>query len=167
MAASRERSSHELDAPPWLRVESTLMATASTIRRVYDQRFAALGLNLSQASLLAYVDDFGPATQTRIAERLDIGRAATGSIVDQLEERGLVERQPDADDRRVWLVAPTVAGHDLVVKIIEIDTVFRSELRKGISRAERQQLASLLVRLQMNLALNDLDQNFNKEPVRN
>ena len=27
--------SHELDAPPWLRVESTLMATANAIRDAY------------------------------------------------------------------------------------------------------------------------------------
>ena len=35
---------HELDAPPWLRVESTLMATARAIRQGYDHRFEPLGL---------------------------------------------------------------------------------------------------------------------------
>jgi hypothetical protein len=32
---------HELDAPPWQRVETTLMATARLIRDAYDARFAA------------------------------------------------------------------------------------------------------------------------------
>ena len=56
-------SSHELDSPPWLRVESTIMATARAIRQAYDARFRDLGLNLSEASLLAFVAEAGPFTQ--------------------------------------------------------------------------------------------------------
>lgn len=145
-------SGHELDAPPWLRVESTIMATARAIRQCYDQRFADLGLNLSEASLLAFVEESGPLTQTRLAQRLGLGRAATGSVIDSLEKRGLVERQPDPDDRRVWLVTVTRSGKELVEQVNASDQVLRSELRAGISRADRQQLAALLVRLQENLA---------------
>ncbi len=145
-------NNHELDAPPWLRVESTIMATARAIRQAYDLRFAGLDLNLSEASLLAFVEEFGPLTQTRLAERLGLGRAATGSLVDGLEERGLVERQPDPDDRRVWLVTITPAGKDLVREVNAIDEVLRAELRQGISREDRHQLAQTLVRLGHNLA---------------
>ena len=59
-------SEHELDAPPWLRVESTLMATARAIRVAYDQRLAVYELNLSQASVLAYLNESGPLTQTQL-----------------------------------------------------------------------------------------------------
>ena len=143
---------HELDAPPWLRVESTIMATARAIRQAYDSRFVQLDLNLSEASLLAYVEEFGPQTQTRLADRLGLGRAATGSIVDGLQKRGCVERHPDAEDRRVWLVTLTATGKELVAEISAIDQVLRKELRCGISRADRHQLADLLVRLGGNLA---------------
>lgn len=143
--------SHELDAPPWLRVESTLMATANAIRAAYDQRLAPLGLNLSVASLLSYIRDFGPVSQTRAAEHLEQGRAVTGTQVDKLQALGLVERLPDPDDRRVWRVAVTDAGRQLADRIAEVDAVLRGELRSGISRADRQTLAGLLVRLQHNL----------------
>ena len=143
--------SHELDAPPWLRVESTLMATANAIRSAYDQRLAPLGLTLSVASLLAYICDYGPVSQTRAAEHLEQGRAVTGTQVDKLEGLGLVERLPDPADRRVWLVAITDAGRELTGRIAEVDAVLRAELRDGISRADRQTLAALLVRLQHNL----------------
>lgn len=143
--------SHELDAPPWLRVESTLMATANAIRGAYDQRLAPLGLTLSVASLLAYICDFGPVSQTRAAEHLDQGRAVTGTQIDKLEALGLVERRPDPDDRRVWLIAITEAGRALAGRIAEVDAVLRAELRNGISRADRQTLAGLLLRLQHNL----------------
>ncbi len=143
---------HELDSPPWRRVESTLMATSRAIRDAYDDRFASLGLNLTQASLLVFVHDSGPLRQTQMARRLGQGRAATGSSVDQLERRGLVERQPDPEDRRAWLVTLTPKGKDLVDPINEIDRVLRAELRRDISRSERQQLARLLLRLQANLS---------------
>lgn len=150
-SATASAPEHELDAPPWLRVESTLMATANAIRAAYDERLAELGLTLSVASLLAYVCDFGPVSQTRAAEHLGQGRAVTGTQVDKLEALGLLERQPDPADRRVNLVTVTPAGRDLASRVTGIDTVLRAELRDGISRSERQLLAGLLLRLQHNL----------------
>jgi DNA-binding MarR family transcriptional regulator len=127
------------------------MATANAIRDAYDCRLAPLGLTLSTASLLSYVADFGPVNQTRVAEHLGQGRAVTGTQIDKLEALGLVERRPDSSDRRVWLVAITRAGTDLASSIADVDRIFRAELREGISRADRQTLANLLVRLQDNI----------------
>lgn len=151
LRAEGEELAHELDAPPWRRVESTLMATANAIHQAYDQRLAPLGLTLSLASLVAYVADFGPVNQTRVAEHLAQGRAVTGTQIDRLESLGWVERRPDPDDRRVWLVAITGTGSTVAAEIAEIDRELRAELRAGISRADRQNLAATLVRLQHNL----------------
>ena len=145
-------SSHELDAPPWLRVESTIMATARAIRQSYDQRFNDLDLNLSEASVLAYVAEHGALTQTQIAISLGLGRAATGALIDVLEDRALVPRQTDPDDRRVWLVEITIAGKELLEEVYVRDQILRKQLRNGITRQERQQLAAVLVRLGNNLA---------------
>jgi len=145
-------SSHELDAPPWRRVESTIASTASDIRALYDHRFAKLMLTLSLASLLCYLEDFGPVTQTRAADHLRQGRAATGNQIDRLEARGLIERLPDSADRRVWLVQLTPDGKKLAAAAVEIDIVVRRELRAGVSREERQALANVLVRLQENIS---------------
>ena len=144
-------TNNELDAPPWLRVESTLMATARLMREAFDARLAPLDLNLTQASLLGYVAEFGATTQTRLADHLGIGRAAIGTVIDRLSDRTLVERQPDPDDRRVWLVAITDAGRALTKQIVDVDEVLRAELRHGIGREERQALSWLMTRLQLNL----------------
>jgi MarR family transcriptional regulator for hemolysin len=125
---------------------------ALAIRVVYDARFGALELNLTQASLLVFLHESGPLRQTQLARRLGQGRAATGSTVDLLERRSLVSREPDPDDRRAWLVTITRAGKQLVAPINEIDREVRGELRLDISRTERQQLANLLLRLQANIA---------------
>jgi MarR family transcriptional regulator for hemolysin len=144
-------TNHELDAPPWRRVESTLMATARLVREAFDDRLAPLELNLTQASLLGYVAEFGATTQARLGDRLGIGRAAIGSVVDVLESRGLVERHPDPDDRRVWRVGITDAGLEVVAQVEDVDRQLRGELRNGIGREERQALAWVMTRLQQNL----------------
>jgi DNA-binding MarR family transcriptional regulator len=144
-------ATHELDSPPWQRVETTLMATSRLIRAAYDQRFAPLGLNLSLASILSYVSDFGPVTQTQIAEHLGQGRAATGSSIDRLQTLGFLDRQPDGADRRVWQIHLTDAGVALIEQIGAIDVELRGELRAGITRTERQVLNQVLQRLQGNL----------------
>lgn len=145
------QGSHELDASPWLRVESTLMSTARLIREAYDEALKPLDLNLTNASLLAYVVEHGDMTQTALAERLGIGRAAAGSVIDRLEKKGLVERLADPVDRRVWLVAATDDGKEVAAEIARIDESVRRRLRLGIDRHERQLLAKLLLRMQRNL----------------
>lgn len=144
-------TNNELDAPPWLRVESTLMATARLVREAFDERLRPLDLNLTQASLIGFVAEFGATTQTRLADQLGIGRAAIGSVVDRLQARDLVERHPKSDDRRVWLVDITPTGRELALRIVEVDEVLRAELRRGIGREERQALSWVLTRLQHNL----------------
>lgn len=136
---------------PWRRVETTLMGTAATMREAYDTCFAPLELNLTQASMLAYVVEFGPATQSRIADHLGHGRATTGSTIDQLENRGLVTRTLDPSDRRVRLVEVTASGRDMAERLREVDLFVSKTLRTGITRAERRALASVLNRLEANL----------------
>lgn len=152
-------TNNELDAPPWLRVESTLMATARLVREAFDARLKPLDLNLTQASLIAYVAEFGATTQTRLAEQMGTGRASMGSVIDGLERRGLVVRHPDPDDRRVWRVDITAEGRELAARVVSVDEVLRRELRRGIGREERQALSWVLTRLQQNLqtAINQPD----------
>jgi len=40
-----------------------------------------------------------------------IDKTNTGRLVDQLEAKGLVERQPNDSDRRVWMLRCTPLGH--------------------------------------------------------
>ena len=143
-------ATHALNTPPWQRVETTMMSAARDIRAAYDHCFEPLELTLSQASAIGYVHENGPMTQTQLAAALVLGKAATGSLVDQLEARGLVQRVPNPDDRRVWLVENTDDGSAMAVRIVDVDRQLRARLRVGISSAERRQLADLLMRMSAN-----------------
>jgi DNA-binding MarR family transcriptional regulator len=151
-----DSSKHELDAPPWLRVESTLMSAARGIRRAYDRRLEELELNLSEAILLAFLQeaaqDSAPLTQVDLARHMVVGRAAMGSLIDSLEKRKWVERLPNPKDRRVWLIAITPSGEQAAKQVAKIDEHLRTELREGISRKERRELNRLLNRLRVNVS---------------
>lgn len=136
--------------PPPHRIETTALATARAVRRAFDVRLAGLDLNLSSASALSYINDGGPVTQSRLAELLHIGRASTGSLIDDLERKGLVERQADPSDRRTWRIGLTQAGRAKAHDFEELDRELRVEFRRGMNRSERQLLGELLVRLEQN-----------------
>jgi MarR family transcriptional regulator, transcriptional regulator for hemolysin len=142
---------HELDTPPWRRLDGTIMATARAIRKAYDKALSDLSLTLPEASLLAYIAESDPQTQTQLADRLGIGKAALGARIDRLEQMDAIQRRPHPTDRRVWLVHLTENGSDYVAGINDIDRRLREELRRGISRQERQQLTRTLTRLQLNI----------------
>lgn len=147
-----QAAEHELDAPPWQRVDATLMATSRLIRRAYDARLVHLNVNLSEAILLSLVDEHGPLSQRQLADSMNMGRPAAGVVVSSLEARRLITRRPDPQDRRVLLVATTPAGSALAERVAVVDIALRAELRAGLSREERATLAKLLTRLQANLA---------------
>ncbi len=137
-------------SPAWRRVESSVLDTGRLIRAAYDHRFAGLGLNLTSASIVAYVRDYGPVSQTGIAAHLRIGKAATGSAIDKLVDRGVLERRSDPADRRVWQIALTDEGERFASAVVDLDGQLGAELRRDMSRDERQLLARMLSKLQAN-----------------
>lgn len=62
----------------------------------------------------------GPLSLSGLAEAVGVDAPYATLIVDSLEERGLVERQPDPVDRRRKLVTLTAAGQDAVDRVLAI-----------------------------------------------
>jgi DNA-binding MarR family transcriptional regulator len=64
-----------------------------------------------QLAVLFMVRD-GVTSPAGIAQRLGISRAVVTGLLDRLEERGLVRREPDPADRRRLRIVLTTAGLD-------------------------------------------------------
>lgn len=126
------------------------MTTARSVRRAYDLALEELGINLSEASVLAALGNHGVMTQTRLAERLGMGRARIGVHIDTLEARDAVRREADPDDRRVWLVTLTASGEQLWERAVQIDKRVRARLRAGTTAQDRDKLDDLLHTIQSN-----------------
>jgi DNA-binding MarR family transcriptional regulator len=75
--------------------------------------------------------NLGP-TQRELAEFLSLDPSQIVALIDELEQRGLVERKPGPSDRRQKLVTATKAGRTL-----------HAAAQKAAQAAEAQQLAML------------------------
>ncbi len=71
-------------------------------------------LSLVHVNVLAILELDGALTMRGLAEAMDVSQASTTGIVDRMEQRGLVERQRDDQDRRVVRVALTEEGRRLI-----------------------------------------------------
>jgi DNA-binding MarR family transcriptional regulator len=67
-------------------------------------------LSLIHLHVLSAIEADGPQPMSKLADMLDVSVASATGIVSRMEERHLVERQHDREDRRVVLVVPTEAG---------------------------------------------------------
>jgi DNA-binding MarR family transcriptional regulator len=119
--------------------------------RVYNGRFRSTGLNQSQVAALIHLDRVEELSQTDLAGRLGMRKAATGTLLDGLEGKGLVERERGREDRRLQLVSITDAGRRVVDEVDRMGEALGGGLRQGISREERTQLVSILQRIRENL----------------
>jgi len=89
-------------------------------------------LSLIHLHVLTVLEMGGPLPMSRLADTLDVSVASATGIVSRMEERNLVEREHDDEDRRVVLVIPTETGL----------AVFRDMMEQ-----RREHLAGLLSRL--------------------
>jgi MarR family transcriptional regulator for hemolysin len=131
-------------------IERVVMTAGRAVRNAYDARFKHLDLNMTEGALLTTIRRFGPLTQRELAELLYIGRAAAGQFVDRLEARGLVQRDTDPDDRRVWIVSTTRQGQALSVEAYDIWFKTGADLLGGLTDAQRDRMIKLLLEVQAN-----------------
>ena len=132
------------------RLEMAVLRAARAIRSSFNARLKDLGVSVTAATLLTFLDEQGSLTQRELAELVQISAATAGTVIDGLVDRGLVERHGDPADRRVWRITSTAAAAPIVAEFRRIDADVRRELWSGLGRAERDQLAGLLERLEAN-----------------
>ncbi len=136
---------------PNVQLEFLLAEVVRLQLRVYNRRFRKTGLNQSQVSALIHLDRVEELSQIDLASRLGMRKAATGTLLDNLEGKGLVERTRGREDRRLQLVSITDEGRSVVETVDHMAEPLGQELRKGVSRDERVQLVSILQRIRQNL----------------
>jgi DNA-binding MarR family transcriptional regulator len=78
------------------------------------RRWPGGAVSLVHMQVLTTLDVDGPLPMRGLAEALDVSQASATGIVDRMEQRGLVERRRDGEDRRVVHVAITDAGRDVI-----------------------------------------------------
>ena len=115
-----------------------------SLRRRWAEGMGSLDLSPHQARALRVIANGGAQRLSAIAQALRIAPRSATEVVDALEQRGLVERTPDPEDRRAILVGQTADGERVRAEV-EVARVANAEQFFGrLDEADRRELGRLL-----------------------
>jgi len=113
----------------------------------FAERIKALDLTPAQAGLLRLMAWQPGQSQQEIARTLGIPPSRLVLLVDSLEERGLIERRRNPDDRRHHALYLTGAGTDFMSQLASVGAAHEDDICAGLDTGERAQLGELLQRM--------------------
>lgn len=109
--------------------------------------FEPTGLSAYHHAVLVLLDEDPRETQAMIADALGYDRSHLVGLLDELEERGLVARRRDPNDRRRHLVSLTAEGRRTLKRLRAIVKRVDDEFFAALDAEERKTLHELLLRL--------------------
>ncbi|MBI1417772.1 MAG: MarR family transcriptional regulator [Limimaricola sp.] len=104
---------------------------------------AAQGLSPVERRALVQVLD-APCASGELARRVGLTRAGVTALIDRLETRGLVLRQPDPADRRKIYIAPTEGARSLIDTAEEPLRTALARLASEMTKDERKAVTRFL-----------------------
>lgn len=116
-------------------------------QRFFQLSAAALapsGISGREAAVLREIDTPQPLSQGEIARLMGIDRTTMVALIDDLQDRGLVRRRQDPDDRRKNVVELTDAGQAITRQALQAAKQAEQEFLSPLSAAEAAQLKKAL-----------------------
>jgi DNA-binding MarR family transcriptional regulator len=141
----------QLDArtPTALQESTGFLVTRAHLRthREFLNALKPLDIEPRHYGSLRVVRVVGPVTQGQLAALLDVSPATVVSMVDHLEERGLLTRQRDSADRRVYRLHLTQQGETVLGHATETAGTVQERWLGGPRSRDRRDLVRLLTLL--------------------
>jgi DNA-binding MarR family transcriptional regulator len=132
----------------YLQINQALFSLA----HAYESRMAgeetrnALGLRLSDCSVLMVLGQFVPLNSRRLSQLMDVNPGAISVYVQRLVEMGLVQKEQDAEDRRNWQLTLTEAGQAAAEGVIGGAVEYTRDFLAALDEGERRALHRLLLK---------------------
>jgi len=113
----------------------------------FAERLAPLGLAPQHAGILRMLGSSAGLSQRELAGRLGILPSRLVALMDELEEKGFVERKDDPGDRRSYALQLTDRGRATLDEIGRVAREHGDAICAALSEVERDELAKLLRRM--------------------
>ncbi len=127
-----------------------LRRVMNSIGRDIDLRMADLDLTNKQWAPLIMLQRCRCRTATELARELEVDTGAMTRMLDRLEGKGFIRREPSADDRRVFRLELTPEGEAVSAQVPEILTSSFNRHLAGFTVHELEVLVSMLKRMLAN-----------------
>ena len=124
---------------------------ARMMRTAFDRRVRGLGLTRSQWLVINRLHRRPGATQSELAEMLEVEKATAGRMIDRMEKKGWVERRADNSDRRVNRLYLTAEANQIEVRLAEIADQTVDDALSLLSTGEREHFSELMRRVKSRL----------------
>ena len=113
--------------------------------QIFTQRVTEAGFDLTsvQFSALDALRHNPGIDQAGLAQATAKDRATTGSVVDRLEQKGLVARAVSSKDKRARVLRLTQAGEDLIASLEPIVVQLQREILPGLDEEEYRRFVEL------------------------
>jgi DNA-binding MarR family transcriptional regulator len=95
---------------PPLRLLSPIHRASRQVGRYLEAQCSELGVLPPEGHLVTYLASYAPAAVGELGRIFGLKGSTLTSMLDRLEERGLIARRDNPDDRRSFLVDTTPAG---------------------------------------------------------
>ncbi|WP_026802959.1 MarR family winged helix-turn-helix transcriptional regulator [Aliarcobacter lanthieri] len=128
-----------------------LNKTALMSKTIFAKKIKEFDITPEQWSIIFRVVEAEGLTQKEISDSTYKDQANITRMIDRLEEKGFLQRQPNKTDRRISNIYPTKKAMDIVDDIALCSLNFNKELTKDFSKDEKKQLINLLNRVYKNL----------------
>lgn len=113
----------------------------------FGERLARFQLTPADSGILGVLRRSPDISQRELSTRLGLHPSRLVAMLDELQNRGLVERQQSVDDRRQNAVRLTDKGKETIFEIGRIAREHREKICASLSVSEQEQLAELLRRI--------------------
>jgi MarR family 2-MHQ and catechol resistance regulon transcriptional repressor len=121
--------------------------TADVVTKAVERGLAARGLTVARYAILRMLSGRDPMPLSWVADRHFSQRSNITAVVDRLVRDGLVERLPDAVDRRVVRVQLTTLGAETVHSARAPHLEALAKIMSPLTSDEMHQLIDLLGKL--------------------
>ena len=144
----------KLGAMPITNVKNMRKSPGFLLRCAYQfsvaivaEHLTPLNLTSVQFATLVAVHDHPGLDATRLAAMINFDRPTLTGVIDRLEAKGLLVREPDPDDRRARLLFLTPEGEKMLADADRAAHKSRDVLLDPLPPAERKQFMLLLEKL--------------------